>query len=398
MRCAGLGLRSGLGTDRNHGGADMTQAKTWVGLDVHVSGTVAAVLDCHSGELRRRRLSGRGEEIAAFVAELPGPVRATYEAGPTGFVLARRLVAAGVDCLVCAPGLIPRGPSDRVKTDQRDAERLVRLLVAGELHRVTVPTIEEEALRDLVRAREDLRGDLMRARHRLAKLLLRHDIRFDGPQRNWTQAHLHWLTGVHFDQPGTQHAFEDYLGGVEALLVRRGQLERDIAALLPASPWAQPAQRLMCLRGIDTLTAAGLCAEIGDFARFRHPEQVMSYLGVTPSEHSSGTQRRLGPITKSGSQHARRLLVEAAWHYRRPPRVAGSLARRQLDGEPEILALSWKAQRRLHHLWQRMEQRHKRRTIIAVAAARGLAGFCWAGASHRLNLCRSTTLVEEAAG
>src|SRR3954467_7660640 len=298
---------------RSWGVPTMGQARTFVALDVHVSATVAAIIDRDSGELRRQRLSGRGSEVCEFVAALPGPVRATYEAGPTGFVLARRLVAAGVDCLVCAPGLIPRGPSDRVKTDQRDAERLVRLLVAGELHRVTVPTIEEEALRDLVRAREDLRGDLMRARHRLAKLLLRHDIRFDGPQRNWTQAHLHWLTSVHFDQPGTQHAFEDYLGGVEALLVRRGQLERDIAALLPASPWAQPAQRLMCLRGIDTLTAAGLCAEIGDFARFRHPEQVMSYLGVTPSEPSSGSQRRLGPITKSASQHARRLLVEAAW-------------------------------------------------------------------------------------
>src|SRR3954470_3146718 len=180
MRCAGLGLRGGLGPDRNHGGADMTQAKTWVGLDVHVSGTVAAVLDRDSGELRRPRLSGRAEDIGGFGAGLPRPVGATYEAGPTGFALARRLRAAGVECLVCGPGLIPRGPSDRVKTDQRDAERLVRLLVAGELHRVAVPTVEEEGLRDLVRAREDLRGDLMRARHRLAKLLLRHEVRFDG--------------------------------------------------------------------------------------------------------------------------------------------------------------------------------------------------------------------------
>src|SRR5215211_9372534 len=176
----------------------MTRAKTWVGLDVHVSGTIAVVLDGDSGELRRRRLSGRGEEIAAFVAGLPGPVRATYEAGPTGFALARRLEAAGVDCLVCAPGLIPRGPSDRVKTDQRDAERLARLLIAGELHRVAVPTIEAESLRDLVRAREDLRGDLISARHRVAKLLLRHDVRFGGKERNWTQPHLRWLSTVRF--------------------------------------------------------------------------------------------------------------------------------------------------------------------------------------------------------
>src|SRR3954463_2315689 len=235
---------------RSWGVPTMGQARTFVALDVHVSATVAAIIDRDSGELRRQRLSGRGSEVCEFVAALPGPVRATYEAGPTGFALARRLQAAGVDCLVCAPGLIPRGASDRVKTDERDAERLVRLMVAGELHRVAVPTVEEEALRDLVRAREDLRGDLMRARHRLAKLLLRHDVRFDGPERNWTQAHLRWLTSVRFEQLGSQRAFEDYLGGVEALLVRRGQLESDIAELLPASPWAQTAQRLMCLRGI----------------------------------------------------------------------------------------------------------------------------------------------------
>jgi transposase len=208
--------------------------------------------------------------------------------------------------------------------------------------------------------------------------LLRHDVRFQGPERNWTQAHLRWLSSVSFQRPGTQRAFEDYVGAVEALLVRRGQLEKDIAELLPVSPRAQTARRLMCLRGIDTLSAAGLCAEIGDFNRFVHPAQVMSYLGVVPSEHSSGGQRRLGPITKSGSQHARRLLVEAAWHYRRPPGVSTNLRRRQADADPRIVALSWKAQRRLHHLWSRMQQRGKRRTIIAVAAARELAGFCWA--------------------
>jgi transposase len=356
----------------------MSQAKTFVALDVHVSKTVAAIIDRDSGELRRQRLSGRASEVTEFVAGLDGPVRATYEAGPTGFALARRLEAAGIDCLVCAPGLIPRGPSDRVKTDQRDAERLVRLLIAGELHRVAVPTIEAESLRDLVRAREDLRGDLMSARHRVAKLLLRHDVRFEGSERNWTQPHLKWLSTVRFEHPGTQAAFDDYRGGVDALIIRRGELERQIAEQLPSSPWAQTAQRLMCLRGIDTLTAAGLCAEIGDFERFGHPEQLMSYLGVVPSEHSSGTRRRQGSITKSGSQHARRLLVEAAWHYRQPPRISEPLRRRQAGADPEIVALSWKTQRRLHRVWTRMEQRGKRRTIIAVAAARELAGFCWA--------------------
>jgi transposase len=263
--------------------------------------------------------------VAEFVTGLEGPVRARYEAGPTGFALARRLHAAGVDCLVCAPGLVPRGRSDRVKTDQRDAQRLVRLLAAGELHPVSVQSIEaEEPARLGACARGPARG-ADDARHRVSKLLLRHDVRFEGSERNWTLPHLRWLAGVRFEQAGTQAAFEDYRGAVEALLVRREQLERQIAEQLPLSPHAQTARRLMCLRGIDTLTAAGLCAEIGDFHRFRHPSPLMSYLGVVPSEHSSGTRRRQGSITKSGSQHARRLLVEAAWHYRQPPRVSEPL-------------------------------------------------------------------------
>jgi transposase len=360
----------------------MAKVRSFVALDVHAQATAAAVIDSESGELRRQRLSGRAGELTEFVAGLPGPVRATYEAGPTGFALARRLQDAGVDCLVCAPGMIPRAPSDRVKTDQRDAERLVRLLMAGELRPVAVPSLEAEGLRDLVRAREDLRGDLMSARHRVGKLLLRHDVRFDGPERNWTQPHLAWLSKVRFEQPGAQAAFDDYRGAVDALLLRRSGLEREIAEQLPSSPWAQTARRLMCLRGIDTLTAAGLCAEVGEFGRFKHPEQLMSYLGVVPSEHSSGTRRRQGSITKSGSQHARRLLVEAAWHYRQPPRVSEPLRRRQAGAEPAIIALSWKTQRRLHRVWTRMEQRGKRRTIIAVAAARELAGFCWAVATE----------------
>jgi transposase len=249
----------------------VAQVRTWAAFDVHVSGVVAATLERDSGELRVRRLPGCSDDVATFAAGLSGPVRATYEAGPTGFVLARKLQAIGVECVVCAPGLIPRGPSDRVKTDRRDAERLVRLLAAGELHAVAVPTMEAEALRDLVRAREDLRGDLMRARHRLAKLLLRHEVRFEGPQANWTQAHLGWLAGVRLEQPASQRALEDYRGAVLALMIRREQLETEIARALPGSPWAQTARRLMCLRGIDTLTAAGLCAEIGDFTRFRHP-------------------------------------------------------------------------------------------------------------------------------
>ena len=258
-----------------------------------------------------------------------------------------------------------------------DAERLARLLMAGELHPVRVPATDEEALRDLVRAREDLRGDLMRMRHRVGKLLLRHDVRWAG--NNWTQAHRQWLAGVQLGEAVAQIVLHDSLGAIDALGVRRDSLERQMTALIPGSPWAQEVARLRCLRGIDTLTALGLCAEIGDFDRFRRPAQLMSYLGMVPSENSTGDKRRLGSITKSGSRHARRLLVEAAWHYRKPPRVGRELARRQ-DGQPQaVTAISWQTQRRLYRTWQRLDaQRGKRRTIVAVAVGRELAGFCWA--------------------
>jgi transposase len=373
MQVEGLGLDR----DRDHGGADVAQVRSWAGLDVHAAKVIAASVDGASGELEFRRLSGATSEVVGFCRSLPGPVKVSYEAGPTGFGLAREFAAAGIECVVAAPGKIARAPQDRVKTDRRDAERLVRLLMAGELHAVRVPAVAEEALRDLVRAREDLRGDLMRARHRVGKLLLRHDVHFEG--NNWTQAHREWLAGVRLAEPVAQAVIQDGVGAIDALVVRRDALERQMTALVPDSPWATEIARLRCLRGIDTLSALGLSAEIGDFARFGRPGRLMSYLGLVPSENTTGDKRRQGSITKSGSQHARRLLVEAAWHYRRAPRVGRELARRQ-DGQPQhITAISWHAQRRLHRTWQRLDhQRGKRRTIVAVAVARELAGFCWA--------------------
>lgn len=359
----------------------MGQAKTFAGLDVHAAKVVACVVDAESGELRAQRLPGSTEGVVDFCAALPRPAWVTFEAGPTGFGLARRLHASGVDCLVAAPGKIARPAQDRVKTDRRDAELLVRLLMAGQLHAVRVPTPQEEALRDLVRAREDLRGDLMRARHRVGKLLLRHDRRFDGT-RNWTQAHRDWLRRVELDEPVAQAVLEEGIGAIDALVVRRDALERQMQALWPQSPWAREVAHLRCLRGLDTLSALGLCAEIGDFDRFRRPAELMSFLGLVPSESSTGNKRRQGAITKSGSDHARRLLVEAAWHYRRTPHVGRELRRRQ-EGQPQgLCALAWQAQRRLHHKWRRLDvERRKRRTVVAVAVARELAGFCWAAAT-----------------
>lgn len=238
-----------------------------------------------------------------------------------------------------------------------------------------MPGRPEEALRDLVRAREDIRVDLMRARHRLSMLLLRHDVRFEG--RAWTEPHAAWLSKVELEQAPAQATLTDYRGAVEALLHRRAELERQIAAEIPASSWAREVGRLRCLRGVDTLTAVGLCAEIGDFERFAKAGQLMSYLGLVPSEHSSGESRRLGSITRSGSRHARRLLVEAAWHYRNQPRVGREIEARQQGQPPEAVAIAWSAQRRLHRVFSRMQRRGKRRTLIAVAVARELAGFCW---------------------
>jgi transposase len=354
----------------------VAKARTLVGLDVHAAKIVAAVLDAESGEVQWFRVNGV-LEAAALCAGLPRPVRAAYEAGPTGYGLARELGRRGVQCVVAAPGKIPRASGERVKTDRRDAEHLVRLLLAGKLHPVRVPGPEEEALRDLVRAREAVRQDLMRCRHRLSKLLLRRGIGFDDG-RAWTPSHRAWLATLELDRPAAQVTLLDAIGAVDALVHRRDRLERQIIAMLPDSPWAIQAARLRCLRGIDTLTAAGLCAAIGDFERFARAEQLMSYLGLVPSEHTTGEQRRLGAITKTGSGHARRLLVEAAWHYRRRPRIGADLRRRH-DGQPaEAVAIAWSAQQRLHRTWARLEQRAKRRTIIAVAAARELAGFCWA--------------------
>jgi transposase len=336
------------------------------------------VIDAGSGEVRSQRLPAGPDRTVEWLKSLPAPVRVVYEAGPTGYRLARACAAAGIGCVVAAPSKI-RPPADRVKTDRRDAERLVRLLMIGGLHPVRVPSSEEEALRDLVRAREDIRGDLMRARHRLSKLLLRHDIRYEDSASAWTQAHRAWLAKVDLGERAAQTTLLDYLGAIDALVLRRDALERAIDELVPSSPWAEQVARLRCLRGIDTLSAVGLCAEIGDFARFEHPRQLSSYLGLVPSEHSSGQTRRQGAITKSGSRHARRLLVEAAWHYRRPPRKGSALQRRQQDQPTYALAISWKAQQRLHQLWRRLDsERGKRKTIVAVAVARHLAGFCWA--------------------
>jgi transposase len=348
---------------------------TWVGLDVHARKTVAGVLDASTGELRSLRAPTLSVEAVEWLRQLPGPVRVAYEAGPTGYGLARACAAAGIVCTVAAPSKIQRPPADRVKTDRRDAERLARLLRLGELVAVRVPTREEEAARDLVRAREDARGELMRARHRLSKLLLRHGVVYDAAA--WTLAHDAWLRRQRFDNRPLGLAFDECYGAVAQAKGRRDALDEAIAELAAEPPFAEIVGRLCCLRGVGTLTALALTVELGDWTRFR-PQSLGPFLGLTPSEDSSGERRRLGSITKTGNTHARRLLVEAAWQQRRPLRESAVLARRRKEQPAAVRAQADHSARRLHQRWHALEQRGKRRTVVAVAVARELAGHCWA--------------------
>ncbi|MCA1699998.1 MAG: IS110 family transposase [Actinobacteria bacterium] len=363
----------------------MPQITPFVGLDVHASQTHAGVLDQETGELYRRRLKGEPSSVVpAFLEQLGRGARAVYEAGPTGFGLARAATERGLDVRVCAPGLIPQKPADHVKTDARDAERLARLLAAGELAFVRVPSVEEEQLRDLVRAREDLRRDLTRARQRLSHFLRRRELRFGGPGKAWTQRHRRWLSGLAFEDRASQLTFADYLAGVEGLLQRRSSLEAALAELAPQSPWAQTIARLRCFRGIDTLSAVGLCAEVGDFARFSRPAQLAGFLGLVPSERTSDQRRRQGRITKAGPEHARWLVVEAAQHAWRSPRVSEELRRRQAGQDPRACEVAWRAQRRLHDRWQKLVvQRGKPANVATVACARELCAFVWEAALIR---------------
>jgi transposase len=350
----------------------------FVGLDVHARKTAAAAVRLGSGEVFRAQIPGSALQAIDWMQSLPGPVRAVYEAGPTGFGLARAARAEGIEMMVCSPGAIPRQPGDRVKTDARDALKLARLLAAGQLRPVLVPEPELEALRDLVRAREDLRGDLMSCRHRISKLLLRRGVVWDGPGSTWSQRHLRWLAKVRFHDSLVQTVFAEHLACHEVLLARRDRLDQLLGQQTQADRWASLIGRLRCLRGVDTLTAVGLLVEIGDFTAFTHPRQLSSYLGLVPSESSTGERRRQGSITKAGSSHARRLLLEAAWHYRRQPTISLELRRRQQGQPPAAIEAAWRAQLRLHNRWARLDGlRGKRRTIVATAVARELACFIW---------------------
>ena len=357
---------------------DVSDGICFAGLDVHARRTVGAAVRLGSGEMFKAEIHGSPTAAIEWLQSLPVPVRAVYEAGPTGFGLARAARAVGIEMTVCSPGAIPRQPGDRVKTDARDALKLARLHAAGQLRSVLVPEPELEALRDLVRAREDLRGDLMACRHRISKLLLRRGVTWDGPGQTWTKRHLEWLGSVRLHDPLVEVVFGEYLACHQVLLARRDRLDSLLEEQVTTGCWAPVVARLRCLRGVDTLTAAGLLAEIGDFTAFDRPTRLASYLGLVPSESSTGDRRRQGSITKAGSSHARRLLIEAAWHYRRRPVISLTLRRRQNGQSPAAIDAAWRAQLRLHGRWAHLDgRRAKKRTTVAVAVARELACFVW---------------------
>lgn len=359
----------------------MFTERTSVGLDVHARSVEAAAIDSATAELFQSRLTPSYEHITAWLTALPGPIAVAYEAGPTGFGLYRHLRASGIRCEVVAPSKLQKPSGDRVKTDAKDALHLARLLRLDEICPVAVPSVDQEAARDLVRAREDCRGDLMRARHRLSKLLLRHGIVYYGGQA-WTGKHDTWLRSQ--ARPGLAAAggrasavtFEFDYDNVLACQARRDRLNAAIEQMATDSEFTPVVRRLGCLRGISTLTGFGLAVEIGDWHRFTG-NTIGSFIGLVPSEYSSGSSRVQGAITKTGNTHARRLLVEAAWHHRARYHVGAVMRARWDQAPPEARARGDAGNRRLHTRWVRFIERRKRATIANVAIARELAGWCW---------------------
>jgi transposase len=357
----------------------MAQSTTIVAFDQHAATTVAAVLPPGHRTAALHPMTSDVGTLGRFVERLrrQGAVQCCYEAGPCGFELQRYLAGRHVPCAVIAPALIPRRPGDRIKTDRRDAGQLAVLYRAGALTAIHVPTEQEEAARDLLRCREDIRADLLRARHRLSKFLLRHGRRFTGTHA-WSKRHVAWLRAQTWPFPALEQTYRAYLRTVDEAIARLRALDEDLRALLDLEPLRTRARRLRCFRGIDDLTALTIAAEVGDPLRFPTAPSLMAFVGLVPSEHSSGATRARGGITKTGNAHLRRVLVEAAWHYRHHPFIGQTLERRQRGAPAEVIAHAWTAQQRLHRRYGRFAARGKPKQHVVTAIARELTGFLWA--------------------
>lgn len=373
----------------------------FIGLDVHAD-TIAVAVAEPDGEIRSFGvIPNRLESIRKLVAKLgPGKeLKACYEAGPTGYVLYWQLRELGVTCEVVAPSLVPVKAGDRVKTDRRDAMKLARSYRAGDLTAVWVPDAAHEALRDLVRAREDARQDQHRARHRLSKFLLRHGRRPpEDVKKAWTLKYLTWIKEkVHFEQPALEVTLLDYVHEVDHMAERIQRLEKAITEAIQKAPPEMRAviEALQALRGVAQVTAVTVVAELGTLSRFQSPRQLMGYSGLVSSEFSSGNRILRGGITKTGNAHLRRVIVESAWAYQHRPWIGGFLLRRQrdLNLEPEVKEIAWKAQWRLHTRYQKLAVAGKKKPQIVTAVGRELLGFIWAIAVRTEAQCKAERRV-----
>jgi transposase len=359
----------------------MADRITYVGLDVHKESiVVAAAAGGLRGEVREYgRIANTSAALDRLLRKLGGDgvsLRFCYEAGPCGYGIQRRLSAQGHECVVVAPSLIPKRAGDRVKTDRRDAGSLARLHRAGELTAVWIPDAGHEAMRDLVRARLDAVHSLRRARQQLSGFLLRQGCHYGRPA--WTKLHRRWLAGLKFEQAVHHLVLEDYIAAVEAAVARRDRLTGQIEATLPDWSLVPVVAALQTMRGMALVNAATLIAELGDLSRFTNPRQLMAYLGLVPSEHSSGASVRRGGITKAGNGAVRRLLIEAAWSYRFPARISRELLLRQENQPKPIRDIAWKGQVRLCARYRKLARTGKPANVVTTAIARELSGFVWA--------------------
>ena len=359
----------------------MNESIKYVGMDQHKETIAVAVAPSGGGEVRfLGEIANTPYAIEKLLRQLRkdgSDLKFCYEAGPCGYGLHRQLSELGWECQVVAPSLIPKKAGDRVKTDRRDSLSLARLHRAGELTAVWVPDGAQEALRDLTRAREDIKHLQRQAKQRLLAFLLRHGRRYEG-KSNWTQAHYHWFEGVKFEQPVQQIVFQEYVDMVKAMDKRIDSLDKQISTAASASVFWETIQALMALRGVSLLTATTIVAEIGDLKRFASAPELMAYLGVVPSEHSSGGKKSRGGITKTGNGHVRRVLVEAAWTYRHPARKTALLQKRAQNAPEAVQEIAWNGQKRMCGRYKLLEGRGKLKVQVCTAIARELTGFIWA--------------------